>query len=691
MKKIIAVIMVICLLACACSSTALAGSFDENNNAEKDDLADIAIAFCDFENVTGGSFGSFSIADTGDAEHGKAFCIPATGTNWGARTGSQIGASYTYEGKNLPLFKEALETNTYYILEYDYKSIVTEDGKLYNDGYFSFAPQLEDFRYAPGKDQRDYPVASSSWKHYKIAFNSGSLTTIDIKANNCGTNIVSYIDNYRLSKAVKLDAGEVPVECEQIIGRKGSTEKCLPYGVEVKLQATVSLGEELVYEMGDDEFTSLDGSFSFVPTADVYLSSRFSLNSFKNALPYVVEDEKIYVTPGEYVSDILDSANMEIGRMKYYSPDGWLSSFCQMRAGGRIEIWHNECPQGSWAVKFLGDANSDDQLTVTDIVSSVEGIIKGETRLALDMNKDEAVTVTDAVALRKNILKPYDGFEEDDGVLKVFSIGNSYSQDSVTRLREVALACGYENFIFAFVSVSGSKLENHYANLQSGSSEYSFYKYDKTGLIESANKEKTLEYAIKNENWDIITFQQGSTHSGKADSVEPYLKPLAKMIRERATNKDLRIYWHETWAYQKDSEYISNYGTQEQMFSAIIDVVQNTVEPTGIYTKIIPNGTAVQNMRTTIVGDNMQRDGLHLNLNYARLLASCVWFKTLVPEADLSKILTDSTCLSTLRAGVSDLAALGITVSSEDLGKLIIKSVEAAVRNPYEVTTITLD
>ena len=690
MKKLMSIMMALCLLACIFSINAVA-TFDENNNAEKDDLADNAIAFCDFENVVGGSFGNFSIVDTGDAEHGKAFCIPATGTNWSARTGSQMGATYAYEGKTLSLFAETLETNTYYILEYDYKSVVTEDGKLYNDGYFSFAPQIEDFRYAPGKDQRDYPAASSSWKHYKIAFNSGSLTTIDIKVNNCGTNTESYIDNYRLSKAVKLDAGEVPVEGEQIIGRKNSTEKCIPFGINVDLKATISLGEELVYRMGDDEKSSLDGNLSITPVGDLYLSTRFSMESFKKAISYLVEEEKIYIKPGEYVGDILDSANMEIGRLKYYSPDGWLSSFSQMRAGGRIEVWHNSNPQGAWAVKLLGDANLDDQLTVTDIISSVEAIAKGEEKKPMDINKDEKLTVTDAVDLRNTVLKMDDIYEEDDGVLKVFSIGNSFSQDSVTRLHEVATACGYENFIFAYVSVSGSKLENHYANLQSGFSEYSFHKYDKTGLIESADKEKTLEYAIKNENWDIITFQQGITHSGKADSVEPYLKPLAKMIRERATNKDLRIYWHETWAYQENSPQISNYGTQEKMFSAIIDVVQNTVEPTGIYTKIIPNGTAVQNMRTTIVGDNMQRDELHLNRNYGWLLASCVWFKTLIPEAELSGILTDPTCCATLNAGVSDLAALGITVSSEDLGKLIIKSVEAAIRNPYEVTTITLD
>ncbi len=129
-----------------------------------------------------------------------------------------------------------------------------------------------------------------------------------------------------------------------------------------------------------------------------------------------------------------------------------------------------------------------------------------------------------------------------------------------------------------------------------------------------------------------------------------------------------------------------NYGTQKVMYDSIIDVVKNYVMPSGLFTNLIPTGNAVQNMRNTIIGDNMQRDDLHLNFNYARLLASCTWFKSLLPDADLSGILTDSTCRATLNAGVQDLAALGITTTADELGNLIIECAEAAIENPYEVT-----
>ena len=42
---------------------------------------------------------------------------------------------------------------------------------------------------------------------------------------------------------------------------------------------------------------------------------------------------------------------------------------------------------------------------------------------------------------------------------------------------------------------------------------------------------------------------------------------------------------------------------------------------------IIPTGTAIQNARTSFVGDHMNRDGYHLDLKIGRYTAACTWFE----------------------------------------------------------------
>ena len=43
----------------------------------------------------------------------------------------------------------------------------------------------------------------------------------------------------------------------------------------------------------------------------------------------------------------------------------------------------------------------------------------------------------------------------------------------------------------------------------------------------------------------------------------------------------------------------------------------------------MPSGTAIQNARTTWLGDNMNRDGYHLDLKMGRYTAACAWFETI--------------------------------------------------------------
>ena len=47
---------------------------------------------------------------------------------------------------------------------------------------------------------------------------------------------------------------------------------------------------------------------------------------------------------------------------------------------------------------------------------------------------------------------------------------------------------------------------------------------------------------------------------------------------------------------------------------------------------IIPAGTAIQNGRTSFIGDNFCSDGYHLNHNHGRYTASCTWYEKLLKK-----------------------------------------------------------
>ena len=45
--------------------------------------------------------------------------------------------------------------------------------------------------------------------------------------------------------------------------------------------------------------------------------------------------------------------------------------------------------------------------------------------------------------------------------------------------------------------------------------------------------------------------------------------------------------------------------------------------------QVIPAGTAIQNGRNTLIGDNFTRDGYHLDLGIGRYTAASTWFEAL--------------------------------------------------------------
>ena len=256
---------------------------------------------------------------------------------------------------------------------------------------------------------------------------------------------------------------------------------------------------------------------------------------------------------------------------------------------------------------------------------------------------------------------------DDDGVLKILTVGNSFSVDCMQFVYEIAKAAGIEKVKLGNLYISGCSLSKHLTNAKSDSAAYTFYT-NESGAWKTNNNYK-FSSGVKSDNWDFISFQQVSGSSGKANTYDT-VNELLSIAEGYCTNENVQFMWHMTWAYQGNSTQtaFADYDKDQMtMYNAIVNAVQTKIVPNQKFAKIIPNGTAVQNARTSYLGDTLTRDGYHMSKDKGRVLAGITVVATTVgipwDTIDLTKVCSDANFV-----------------------KVALESAKNAVANPFQVT-----
>ncbi len=252
--------------------------------------------------------------------------------------------------------------------------------------------------------------------------------------------------------------------------------------------------------------------------------------------------------------------------------------------------------------------------------------------------------------------------------MKVLSIGNSFAEDAMEYLYQILQALGEKDIKLAYLFIGGCSIDKHVENAETSAPAYRY--------CTNANGEwvKTHEYksvdALRSDTWDYIGLQQASRDSGLVGSYAN-LPKLMKFARENG-NKGAKVFWQMTWAYAETvtSDAFGNYDyNQEKMYRAIVEAVKTVIVPQKEFAHIIPTGTAIQNARTSYLGDTLNRDGVHLSIPLGRYLAGLVWARTLTGKSV---------------RGIS-YAPEGV---DEEMKKATIEAVEAAIQSPFEITKL---
>lgn len=258
----------------------------------------------------------------------------------------------------------------------------------------------------------------------------------------------------------------------------------------------------------------------------------------------------------------------------------------------------------------------------------------------------------------------------DDGVIRILAIGNSFSEDAIeNNLYELANARG-KKIVIGNLYIGGAPLDLHVKNAIGDSSAYSYRKTNESGEKQVIEKMK-ISTALADEPWDYISFQQASPLSGKYDTYVRDLPLLYTYVTQHVKYADTKYILHQTWAYQQDSDHsgFSLYNrNQTTMYHAIASTSEK-VYNWGNFSILIPCGTAIQNARTTYIGDHFTRDGYHLNLNYGRFIAACVWYEALFKE------------------NVQNNAFVPLSISYVE-SKIAKQAAHNAIIHPYSITNL---
>lgn len=219
---------------------------------------------------------------------------------------------------------------------------------------------------------------------------------------------------------------------------------------------------------------------------------------------------------------------------------------------------------------------------------------------------------------------------EARNVIKILTIGNSFSEDAVENyLYDLAKAAG-DSLVIGNLYIGGCSLETHSKNAASNAPNYSYRKI--VGGTKTVTPKQTMAFALRDEPWDYISFQQASPYSGLYQSYFPHLPNLMDYVAAHAINPKVKYILHRTWAYARNSPhkgFVNYQNDQIQMFNAIVKATNEVADKVQRFKLLIPAGTAIQNVRTSIIGDSLTRDGYHLQLTYGRYTAACTWLEAL--------------------------------------------------------------
>ena len=322
----------------------------------------------------------------------------------------------------------------------------------------------------------------------------------------------------------------------------------------------------------------------------------------------------------------------------------------------------------------------------------------------------------------ENLLTDNDSVQRPD-TLKLLCVGNSYTSDEMSYLPyvleqlcpEMHVRIGH--LISGSASVSEWWVQRNSAKII-GTPVYSSgprHRYNPEGgflwtgtrYVEWTSSSRTwsnalidsvsLTQALTTESWDYVTFQQVSELVRDYSSISTPLSNLTNYVREKLPG--VKIGWIFTHVWNDRYSAENNIGDSDTLWGIAIDVVRQIVD-SNLVDFVIPNGTAIQNLRHTqakSLGEyysteypypGLSADGSHLHEGLGCLGASMCAAAVFTNRHPNVLIEYDESwnVYGTNFTDKDNPVPIGMTPELENTA---YRCAWAAVQSPYEITDIS--
>lgn len=168
--------------------------------------------------------------------------------------------------------------------------------------------------------------------------------------------------------------------------------------------------------------------------------------------------------------------------------------------------------------------------------------------------------------------------------LRLFLIGNSFSQNATQHLPQLSREGGHELTI-GRAEASGHSLQQHWQGVEANDADPT------KGKIYGG---KSLRELLSAGTWDVVTIQQASFSSGNIDSYRPYAEKLRDFIKKLQPQAEVVL--HQTWTYRSDAAKFAAIGggqtaaTDREMWEKTTVAYRTIAAELGV--RLIPTGDA---------------------------------------------------------------------------------------------------
>ena len=266
-----------------------------------------------------------------------------------------------------------------------------------------------------------------------------------------------------------------------------------------------------------------------------------------------------------------------------------------------------------------------DVTTTTEAATTTEGATTATAGTSATQSTAATTTATKPTTTTTQPTQPPKNPGNVPKSIKILSVGNSFSVDAMkNHLYQMFEAAGCTDIRLGILYVGGASIDTHYENIRRDNAKYDYYENVNGEWVITPNYKASDAFALT--DWDIVTLQQVSGHSGRGISLEN-MQALIDLIRPQIG--DAEMYWHMTWAYQQDSTHsdFTYYNKdQSRMYKGIVRVITEKIVTNDSFVGYFPCGTAIQNLRTSSLGDTLTADGYHLSDTYGDYTAALTWF-----------------------------------------------------------------